>query len=509
MAANDRPNEPGPNPSDSETTTESFAGDEEKRQPPTLGEAFLVEWDGDSDPLNPRSFSLVRKWLYVFIVAAGSLLVTCTSSLYASCYEQLMAEFHCSQEVATLGLSIFVIGIAIGPMIMSPLSEFFGRRPIYLPSMLFFLIWLIPCAVAQNIETLLVARFFNGLAGSAFLSVAGATVGDLFSPGQMQAPMMLFTIGPFLGPVLGPLIGGFINQFAYWRWSFYVLLIWTGIILICLLFVPETYHPVLLHKKAAALRKSTGNSAYHSLSEDARASKSLSQALVVSLYRPFQLLFLDPMVLSLCLYTAVILGILYLFFGAFPLVFHNNHDFVLWQTGLTFIGLTVGMFIGCLLNPFWNRNYVHLVNGQREKNGGKSFKPDPEFRLPPAIAGAPLIPIGLFWFGWTSYRSVHWIVPIIGSVFFGAGNFMVFSGIWTFLVDAYPTYAASALAANAFARCMFAAAFPLFGNQMYNKLGYQWASSLLAFLTLAMMPFPYLFFRYGKTLRARSKFASG
>lgn len=82
--------------------------------------------------------------------------------------------------------------------------------------MIFFLLWLIPCAVAQNIETMLVGRFFNGLAGSAFLSVAAGTVADLFVPSEIQAPMMLFTIAPFLGPVLGPLLGGFINQFTSW-----------------------------------------------------------------------------------------------------------------------------------------------------------------------------------------------------------------------------------------------------------------------------------------------------
>lgn len=83
----------------------------------------------------------------------------------------------------------------------------------------------------------------------------------------------------------------------------------------------------------------------------------------------------------------------------------------------------------------------------------------------------------------------------------------VFSGIFTFFVDTYQVYAASVLASNAFVRCSFAAAFPLFGVQMYHKLGDQWASSLLAFLALAMLPFPFLFFKYGKRLRNKSKFA--
>lgn len=144
-------------------------------------------------------------------------------------------------------------------MLLAPLSEFYGRRPIYIISFAFFLIWLIPSAVARNIQTMLIARFFDGLAGSAFLSVAGGTVGDLFNREQLQAPMMIFTASPFIGPALGPLVGGFINENTSWRWTFYVLIIWSAALLAGItLFVPETFHPVLLRNKARKLRKETG-----------------------------------------------------------------------------------------------------------------------------------------------------------------------------------------------------------------------------------------------------------
>lgn len=151
------------------------------------------------------------------------------------------AEFGNSRLVATLGLSTFVLGIALGPF-WSPLAEFYGRRPIYLAAFLAYLIWIIPSAVAQNIQTMIVARFFQGLAGSAFLSVSGGTVGDLFARKDMQAPMSVFTMAPFIGPSIGPLIGGLINSYTNWRWTHYVLLIWSGVLLVALaLFVPETY----------------------------------------------------------------------------------------------------------------------------------------------------------------------------------------------------------------------------------------------------------------------------
>jgi len=467
---------------------------------------FEVGWDdGELDPMNPRSMTLARKWVVVLVVSASSLCVTCVSSIYASTYGQTTKEFHISRLIATLGLSCFIFGMGLGPMFLGPLSEFYGRRPIYIVSFSFFLLWLIPSAVAQNLQTMLIGRFLDGLAGSAFLSVAGGTVGDLFKREDLQLPMMIYTASPFVGPSVGPLIGGFINQYTSWRWTFYVLIIWAGINLIMIvLFVPETYHPVLLRNKARKLRKDTGEERWKAPMEN--TNKSIPKTIAYSLLRPFQLLIFEPMVLNLCLFSAILLGILYLFFGAIPLIFQQNHGFTLSQTGLTFLGIFVGMIAGGATDPLWHKNYVRLIKN-REDETGEVGGSEPEYRLPPAIAGAILVPIGLFIFGWTTYSTVHWIVPIIGSSIFGMGVLLCYSGIFTFLVDAYPLYAASSLAANSFARSSFAAAFPLFGLQMYERLGDQWATSLLAFLTVAMMPFPYIFFRYGKRIRGKSRYA--
>ncbi|KAF4966071.1 hypothetical protein FSARC_6197 [Fusarium sarcochroum] len=467
---------------------------------------FEVGWEnGDNDPLCPRSYNKTRKWIIVFIVSFASFCVTCASSIYTSTYAQMEAEFGNVRLVSILGLSLFVLGIALGPMLMSPMSEFYGRRPIYLVAWSMYLIWIIPQAVAKNIATILVGRFFDGFSGSAFLAVSGGTVGDLFAIDELQAPMLMFSIAPFIGPSIGPLIGGLINYNAHWRWTYYILLIWAfGLWLAIVLVVPETYHPILIRNKARQIRKETGDERWKAPAE--KVEKSVAGAIGRSLLRPFQLLIFEPMCLNLCVFTAILLGILYLFFGAFPLVFRTVYGFNLWQTGCTFLGILVGMLAAAALDPVWHRIRNNLIRKLSEETGIEYYS-QPEFRLPSAIMGALIVPVGIFMFGWSCYPSVHWIVPIIGSAIFGAGVLLVFSGVFTFLVDAYPQYAASALAANAFVRCSFAAAFPLFGNQMFNKLNYHWASSLLAFLTLAMMPFPYLFFRYGKRIRAKSRFA--
>ncbi|KAF2713453.1 MFS general substrate transporter [Pleomassaria siparia CBS 279.74] len=369
-------------------------------------EPFLVSWDnGDADPDNPRSMTKARRWAITLIVSASSLCVTCTSSLYTSTYGQLVDEFHTSRLVCTIGLSLFVAGLGTGPMVLSPLSEFFGRRPIYICSFTFFLIFMIPCALAQNTQTMLIARFLDGLAGSAFLSVAGGTIGDMFAKHELSAPMMVYTASPFIGPEVGPLLGGFIVEGTTWRWCFYLLIIWSGLQLVLIGFlVPETYHPVLLRNKAIRMRKETGNAAYWAPIE--RMDRSITKTVLWSCIRPFQLLFFEPMCLVLCILSAVLLGILYLFFGAFPLVFENNHGFTLSQVGISFQGLLVGMLLGITTDPLiWAPLRNRLVAKQGVQ-GGEAGGSEPEYRLPSTIAGAVLVPIALFGFAWTTFPQV-------------------------------------------------------------------------------------------------------
>ncbi|KAE8140003.1 major facilitator superfamily domain-containing protein [Aspergillus pseudotamarii] len=346
------------------------------------GRGFVetIQWDED-DPAHPFKRGLTTRWLTVVIISLCSLCVACTSSIYTTTYDQLLNEFHCSQEVATLGLSLFVFGMGFGPLILGPLSELYGRRVVFLSSFTFFLIWLIPCAVARNVQTLLISRFFNGFSGSAFLSVAGGAVGDMFPRHQLAAPMMVYTASPFVGPELGPLLGGFINQYTNWRWTFYTLLFWAATMLISIyLFVPETHHPAILTQKARKVRKQTGNP--WPLGPSENSNVPVRELILRSIVRPVKLLTLEPMCLNLCIYSALLLGILYLFFGAFQTVFKSVYGFELWQRGLTFLGLLVGMVLAILSDPFWRRNYQRLERDHHTRNPEASGF-DPEWRLPP------------------------------------------------------------------------------------------------------------------------------
>ncbi|KAH6856338.1 efflux pump antibiotic resistance protein [Chaetomium sp. MPI-CAGE-AT-0009] len=452
---------------------------------------------------DPKSFSWLRKWLMTVIVSCCSLCATCTSSIYASTYRGMEADFHSSDLVATSGITVFLIGTALSSTFVAPLSELYGRRPIYVVSYLFFIIWFIPSAVATNIETVLIGRLFNGVAGGAVLSVAGGTLRDIFEPRQLQTPMAVFSAAPFMGATSGPIIGGFINYYSStWRWTYYVLIIWSGVLLLLvLLCIPETYPPVLLRQAAQRRHRETPRGRGCGAACLETDKQSVSALLIDSIRRPFMILFLDPMCFCLCLLSSVVLGILYLFFNSFTVVFAKVYGFNLWQTGLAFLGILTGMMLAVLSNAGFYWNYARLLR----KNG---MIAKAEYRIIPSIVGAWLCVVGLFIFAWTAYPSIHWIAPIIGTALFGLGSLLVFTGVFTFLVEAFPLYAASALGANTFARSIFSGAFPLFSQKMYDSLGIHWGLSLLGFLALLVAPFPYIFYVFGPRLQEKSRFGS-
>ncbi|KAL5592415.1 hypothetical protein FOBRF1_013441 [Fusarium oxysporum] len=385
---------------------------------------FEVAWDNDgADPLCPHNISQPRKWIIVAIISFASLssaASACASSIYTASYQQMEAEFHNRRVFSVLGLSAYVLGIGIGPMFLGPLSEFYGRRPLYLLSWTAYLLWQIPQAASNHIAISLVFRFLSGFSGSTFFTVPGGSIGDLFTKDELQAPMALFSIAPFLGPSLGPLIGGFINYNVDWRWTYYVLIIWVFALWWCIFFlVPETYHPILLKQKARRLRKERNDDRFFAPIE--KVKRSVLRAIAMSSVRPFQLLAFEPMCLTLSLFSALLLGILYLFFGTFPLIFGTTYGFNQWQSGLAFIGIMISMLFGVATDPIWRRIRVYLIEKHDRETGVENIS-EPEFRLPPAILGSLLVPIGLFMFAWTSRPWIHWIVPIIGSAIFGAGS---------------------------------------------------------------------------------------
>lgn len=268
---------------------------------------YQVSWI-ENDPRNPMLFSPVSRWLITILVGMETLSVALVSSAYSGSIAEIIAEFEVSEEVALLGISLFVLGFAVGPLIWAPLSELYGRRPILIASAAGLTVLTAGTAGSQNIWTLIILRFFGGCIGSAPFAVAGAVIADTFPPIIRGLASGLYCVAPFLGPTLGPIIGGFLSETSGWRWVEGLVACFSALFgLVCVFALPETYAPVLLKRRAARLSSITGH-VYRSKFEIEQGKKHPATVFRIALCRPWVLLFREPIVLLLSIYLSIIYG---------------------------------------------------------------------------------------------------------------------------------------------------------------------------------------------------------
>ncbi|KAI5843429.1 major facilitator superfamily domain-containing protein [Morchella snyderi] len=456
----------------------------------------LITWDGPGDPANPRNFPTQKKWTITLIVSLYTFVSPFASSIAAPAAQAYAKEFGITNTtIASMTVSVFLIGFAFGPLFFAPLSEIFGRVKVMQVSIFLFLVFNIACAVAQTTGQMIAFRLLAGLAGSSPLALGAGILSDIWAPVDLARAMAFFALGPLVGPVCAPIIAGFIVQHISWRWVFWVLSIVTGVTAVvgALIFKDETYAIVILNRKAAAARKATGNENLHTVFE---VSRDIKTSFKIALTRPFLMLALNPVLLSLGLFMAFTYGFLYLMFVTFPTLFQGEYGETVGIAGLNYLAPGIGFLLGlATFTPALQKTYLKLTAA----NGGVA---KPEFRLPTLFVGSILISGGLFWYGWSAEKRLHWIMPLIGTSIFSMGLISVFSSVQTYLIDMSPRYAASAISAATLFRSLFGFAFPLFGRQMYDKLGYGWGNSLMGFIALPLgLLFPLMIFRYGEGWR--------
>ena len=350
---------------------------------------------------------------------------------------------------------------------------------------------------------MIVFRFLSGLGGSAPLAIGGGVISDCWRPEERGRAIAIYSLAPLLGPAIGPIAGGFITENTTWRWAFYAVSIADAVIQIFGLFLlQETYPAKILHVKAKKLRQETGRQSLHT--EFEHPERSLANTIRRALVRPFKFLGTQPIIQVMALYMAYIYGLTYLVLSTFPRLWTERYHESIGIGGLNYLSLAIGFFVATQISgPLSDRIYRRL----KARNGdvGK-----PEFRIPLLLPGSMLIPCGLFLYGWSAQYQVHWIVPNIGALIFSGGIIMGFQGIQTYIVDAYTTYAASAIGAVTVLRSLAGFGFPLFAPAMYNALDDGWGDSLLGFVAIGIgLPAPVLLWFYGQKLREKSPFAAG
>ncbi|KAK9236691.1 major facilitator superfamily domain-containing protein [Lipomyces kononenkoae] len=453
----------------------------------------LVTWESPNDPTNPLNFKFAKKIWILCIVSTLTFIVPLASSMFAPGVPQLMREFNnTNTTLASFVVSIYILGFAIGPLIVAPLSEMYGRSIVYKVSTFMFTAFTVGAGECNNLVSMFVLRFLAGLIGSTSIALGSGSVADVMPIEKRGKYMSLYILGPVLGPCVGPIVGGFLAAVS-WRWVFRVIGILSGVMtIVVFVFLPETYGPYILHVKANRLRKLTGIEMYHTVYED-RLSGPVT-LFIKNIIRPCKLLILSPIVLIMSIYVAFTYGQLYLLFTTFTVVFEEQYGFSTNVVGLSYLGLGFGCLVSVLIIiRYSDRILVQMA--------AKSGEKKPEYRLPLLLILSPLNIIGLVMFAWTVQFAVHWIVPLIATFFIGVGVLATFSPTITYLVDAYTIYAASASSASSMVRSLGGAVLPLAGPPMYSALGYGWGNTLLAFIMLAITPLPLLMYFKGESLR--------
>ena len=285
-----------------------------------------------------------------------------------------------------------------------------------------------------------------------------------------------------------------------WRWVFWSGLIIAGATWPFAIFLPETYGPVLLKRKAQQMRKETGSSDIAAPIE--LEDQSWTEFMTVVLTRPIRMFLFEWIVLFSCLYLSAAYGIFYMMFQSYPIIFGGIYGFNAGETGLAFLPIGVGAMLAGVIYFYWER---HLEKARARAQPPAWSQQEEYVRLPIALLGAPLFAISLFWLGWTARADIHWIVPTLSALPFGVGFLLIFMALINYIVDAYEVFAASAMGAASCSRSIFGVILPFAARPMYDNLGVPWACSLLGFLSILMGVVPFVFLKYGAKIRENSK----
>ncbi|KAJ4856730.1 major facilitator superfamily domain-containing protein [Trichoderma breve] len=426
------------------------------------------QWDWETDPHNPYNWPASRKAWQIAIVSSMAFTASFGTSVMTAAPEQLINEFGVTTTQSILPLSLYVFALALGPVIGGPLSETIGRYYIFMIGVLIGALFAIGCGTVQTFAGLCILRFLSGLFFAPTLAISGGTLNEIYKPEHRGIPSTFFITTPLLGPGFGPVIGGFVTQRKGWRWTQWTIIFFSIFsLLLGLLFGRETFHPILKKRKA----KQVGQP----IPPPPPLRMRLKLFMTVALFRPLLMLAIEPITTLFCLYSALEFATLFSFFAAIPYVFQEVYHFSTEQVGLVFVSIIIGCVLGAITLILCNK-YFYLPQVTKYP----PHQVPPEHRLYAAMIGSIGLPLGLFWFGWTSKSDISWASPAVAIIPFTWGNFL--------------------------ARYILSGAFPLFTTQMYRNLGIGWASSLLGFFAVALLPVPWIFFKFGKLIRSKSRY---
>ncbi|KAJ4138678.1 hypothetical protein NW768_002531 [Fusarium equiseti] len=460
------------------------------------------------DPENPYNWSRNKKLFILFTATMTLFNGTLASSLPANVTAPMSAAYGVDNtqgnpELA-LPISLFLVGYLFGPLVFGPLSELEGRRYVVQTAFAGYTIFTLACALAPNWASMLVFRLMAGIFASAPTAIGGGIMADIYADLTTRGrALTCFYSVSICGPLIAPTIAGYVSEVS-WRWAFWVGLIVAGATIPPLAFLPETFGPTILARRAKKIRKdaqktgSANGETYAAIELEAKGWRNLMSVVLV---RPIHMLFTELIVAASSLYIALAYSIYYMFFQTYPIVFKGIYGMSTKISGFMYFPIAGGVFLGMAIFLLWDAYYT------RCKKAGRAWAQKTEFsRLPLACIGGPLLVISLFWLGWTARPSISWISPMMAGVPFGAAQILISMSLTNYLGDCYGVYSASAMAIGSCLRNLAAAGLCLAAAPMYTALNVGWATTVLGIVSVFMCAIPFVFIRYGEYIREKSLF---
>ncbi|ROW07762.1 hypothetical protein VMCG_03430 [Cytospora schulzeri] len=462
----------------------------------------IVDFDPHGDTENPMDWPKAYKWGIVALLAFMAFTVTFTCISVVPIANRIVDDLdhgHSTGSASILLVTIWELGEAAGPLFIAPLSEVFGRYPVMNAANVLFITFTMLAALSQTTSLIITARALTGLAVASNV-LSPAIIGDMFISEERGAAMSIIQLAPLIGGSVGPAIAGAVAQTAGWRQTLWMAAALAAacevVFLTCF---RETYKVPILKRRAARMRKETGNASLRTEFDTEDVGNSW-QVVWDSAMRPWIVLGSSFVLQILSLFGSLVFAHFYIMSTTFPSILQERYDFTPAATGLAFVTFSIGSTVSVMVcNVFLDKIYIRLRN--KHKGVGQ-----PEYRLPLIIIGSILFPISIALYGWSTELRLHVAVLLLAVVLLGCFLMLSFLPLMAYVVDAFGIYSASSVTAVIVTRCLMGTFLPLATKPLVEKYGYGWGYTVLAAFSVAMIPIPVVLFKYGHKWRQLSKY---
>ncbi|KAJ1728566.1 hypothetical protein LPJ61_003969 [Coemansia biformis] len=448
-------------------------------------------------PYSP--FSARTRMMIVAITALTGLVSPLSSNMYYPSIISVKEDLGTTQSGVTWTVSSFIIAMAVFPLIWSNLADYIGRKPVYALSMLIFTCGSIGCALSHNLTALIASRIVQSAGASAVQGAGAGTISDVFPREQRGTALGIYYLGPLFGPCLGPLIGGYIGQNVGWRWVFWVLVIWGGVMILLAVFVlPET------HRRIVAKRY-----VIQQLHIPPKLGlKDNNPLLDIATVR-------YPVIALTMFHYAMLFGTYFTNATVQPLAYDKVYGLSQGTSGLCFLASGVGCLIGSTGGGYITDVLLRRCRRRSQpaepasEEAGEASEPTStaqvpaEARLGAMWIGSAVFLCGIIICGWLVENNLSLAGVLVTQFFIGTGMAFTFQSLGGYLIDIYPSQSARITGVQNFWRSAWAAAVVQLSPTMLTNIGWGWTYTTMFSLTLTSLMLMQIVVFRGGALRKR------